>query len=161
MYVLHKCDVRNCVCPSHLWLGTYSDNVHDCIRKGRMKNGVKITEEIIDKIKDLYVRGNRHKGIRGNTKLLAKKFGVNYRLILCIVKGTHWLSNIRSSKCRILRKELTKDQLKTIRKQYVKGIPYHRGNAQILANNFCISIHTIRKVMENAHDEIRAVGHTR
>jgi hypothetical protein len=33
--VLHRCDVRNCVNPDHLFLGTHSDNIHDCIDKGR------------------------------------------------------------------------------------------------------------------------------
>lgn len=35
--VLHKCDVRNCVNPDHLFLGTYNDNVKDCIAKGRRR----------------------------------------------------------------------------------------------------------------------------
>ncbi len=33
--VCHSCDVRHCVNPGHLWLGTYYDNNHDKIAKGR------------------------------------------------------------------------------------------------------------------------------
>lgn len=40
-YVLHKCDVRNCCNPAHLWIGTAKDNNNDCARKGRHCNGVK------------------------------------------------------------------------------------------------------------------------
>lgn len=33
--VLHRCDIRHCVRPDHLFLGTHRDNSADMIRKGR------------------------------------------------------------------------------------------------------------------------------
>lgn len=34
--VLHQCDTPRCVRPDHLFLGTQSDNMLDCSRKGRL-----------------------------------------------------------------------------------------------------------------------------
>src|SRR5713101_6497677 len=33
VYVLHHCDVRNCVNPSHLYLGTQEQNMKDCFER--------------------------------------------------------------------------------------------------------------------------------
>ena len=36
MFVCHTCDVRDCVNPDHLWIGTNLDNINDAIKKGKM-----------------------------------------------------------------------------------------------------------------------------
>ena len=41
LLVLHHCDIRHCVNPEHLWLGTAKDNYEDMIRKNRGRNNIK------------------------------------------------------------------------------------------------------------------------
>jgi hypothetical protein len=39
LFILHTCDVRNCVNPAHLRPGTFADNMRDRDAKGRQAKG--------------------------------------------------------------------------------------------------------------------------
>jgi hypothetical protein len=50
--VLHKCDNRICIRPSHLFLGTQLENIQDCCRKGRNRgNHRKLTDKEVEAIR--------------------------------------------------------------------------------------------------------------
>ena len=90
--VLHKCDVRNCIEPKHLFLGTAKDNTMDMIKKGRQKNArgedagkSKLTWNQICEIRKRYIAGQN-----GNLKELYVEFGISKVAMLDIVKGRSW-----------------------------------------------------------------------
>lgn len=74
--VLHKCDVRCCVNPEHLFLGSHSDNMKDMYAKGRHRiiaartkatKGSRLTDDEVRQIR------STPKHTRG----VAKKFGIS------------------------------------------------------------------------------------
>ena len=84
--ICHRCDVRACVNPRHLFVGTYTDNARDAASKGRTargpKNGAsKLTEKQVLEI--LTNKTDRQKDI-------AKKYGVSATNIRDIKKRKIW-----------------------------------------------------------------------
>ena len=60
--VLHACDNRSCINPTHLFLGTQRDNVKDMVLKGRTAKGenhsqTKLTNNEIKDIRQLLLNG--------------------------------------------------------------------------------------------------------
>ena len=74
--IMHKCDNPPCCRPSHMMLGTYSDNKRDSVAKGRAatRNRARLTLEEIEIIKGLHANGT--------TRIeLAKMYGVGISTI--------------------------------------------------------------------------------
>lgn len=85
--VLHKCDMRCCVNPAHLFVGTQKQNVHDMISKGRERYQIGETS-YQHKLTDSDVMM-----IRGSSKSCeywAKHFGMNPGTIRRAKLGHKW-----------------------------------------------------------------------
>ena len=88
---LHSCDVRNCINPEHLSLGTQKDNIQDMISKGRglqsgsKANPAKLTDKDVAYIRAHYVR--RAPGIKGNGSELAKLFNLSPPALYKVVRN--------------------------------------------------------------------------
>lgn len=97
--VCHKCDVRNCVRPDHLFLGTIQDNTADMIKKKRHHVGKK-------KYSEKFKRGESHykallnRGIVEevvslshecrNKSEIARMLGIGRHLVGNILAGKSW-----------------------------------------------------------------------
>lgn len=91
LLVCHRCDVRACVNPEHLFLGTHTDNMQDMIAKGRKvvhagtsSRWAKLSEDDVLEIRSLYDQG----GFTHRT--LAKRFGVQPSTISMIMSRQNW-----------------------------------------------------------------------
>lgn len=87
--VLHKCDNRKCVNPTHLFLGTIQDNNRDMHNKGRHakgeKNGrSKLTTDDVNRIRCLH----NEKGY--SCSRLSKLYDVSSSNISGITKEKYW-----------------------------------------------------------------------
>lgn len=88
-WVLHKCDVRTCVRPDHLFLGTAHDNTADMMTKKRHRFGEahylsKLTEENVREIRSAY----DSEGI--SMAKLGQRFGVCAEVVHGIVHRVRW-----------------------------------------------------------------------
>lgn len=88
MLVCHHCDVRHCVNPAHLFLGTYADNARDMANKGRALRGernhqAKLTAEQVLAIREAGARGEK-------IMALAAQYDVSARLVFNILTGKAW-----------------------------------------------------------------------
>jgi hypothetical protein len=81
--VLHRCDNRLCVNPTHLFLGTAADNAADMVAKGRHVGYRKVTEQDV-----VSIRARRAAGARNRD--LAREYRVTDDAISAIARRVTW-----------------------------------------------------------------------
>lgn len=101
--VLHKCDVRACVNPEHLFLGSRAENIADMTAKDRQAKGERSGASLHP---ESYPRGERHWNARLTAETvcearklneqgislseLARRFGVGLTTMHWAVMGVTW-----------------------------------------------------------------------
>lgn len=90
--ILHKCDIRNCVNPEHLFLGTHKDNMVDCVNKGRNAcNPLKGEASPASKLKEADVREVKALLSSGESiASISRKYGVSTLPIFKIKHNKTW-----------------------------------------------------------------------
>jgi hypothetical protein len=90
LFVCHICDVRDCVNPDHLFLGTNSDNMRDMRRKGRGPDfsgegsgTAKLTTSQVVELRRLRETGLTYRE-------LSKIFGIGKSQAIRIVARDNW-----------------------------------------------------------------------
>jgi hypothetical protein len=96
LVVCHRCDIRACVNPAHLFAGTYADNMQDAKRKGRIKRTgpinprrgenhpkARLQESQVVEIRAAFGCGERQAD-------LARRFAMSAQQINGIIKRRFW-----------------------------------------------------------------------
>lgn len=100
LQILHRCDVRNCVNPAHLFEGTHQDNMDDMADKGRagpagcgetrvktlskFSGRSKLTPDQVREIRATFVPG------KDTFTEFGRRYGVTYRTISLVVERKIW-----------------------------------------------------------------------
>jgi hypothetical protein len=92
LFGLHKCDVKDCVNPKHLFVGTMKDNIQDAAKKGRLidRRGenapwAKLTQKQVNEIRERYISK------KITLTQLANEYGVTVSHIWKIVNNQRWV----------------------------------------------------------------------
>lgn len=88
MFVLHTCDNRLCVKPSHLFLGTADDNAQDMKAKGRHTHGVTGHSHKINDDKARQIHKLKSEGVSQSE--IGRIFGLSQSTIWKILTGQKW-----------------------------------------------------------------------
>jgi hypothetical protein len=85
LLALHHCDVKCCINPDHIFLGTQQENMDDKVNKKRQANGEKHGMSKLTKEQAIEAKFGKEKPTK-----LAKKIGCSATIIRQIRSGIYW-----------------------------------------------------------------------
>lgn len=88
MFVCHRCDVRRCVNPKHLFLGTPAENQADMARKNRSAYGERVANSKLKAVDIPVIKALRTSG--QTQEEVAAQFGIGRKAISDIECGKIW-----------------------------------------------------------------------
>lgn len=88
MMVCHRCDVRSCCNPKHLFLGSALDNARDMVSKLRVSHGERHPFAVLSLPEVKEIRSLRAEG--RSYRSLAREFSVSCGCVGHIVHGDNW-----------------------------------------------------------------------
>ncbi len=85
IFALHSCDIKSCVNPDHIFLGTQQDNMTDKVNKNRQANGEKHGRSKLTKEQAIEAKFSNEKA-----SVLANRFNCSAVMIRQIRSGLYW-----------------------------------------------------------------------
>jgi hypothetical protein len=90
LVVCHRCDVRACINPDHLFIGTQGDNIKDMERKGRRRS-IRGSQQTQAKLNEPWVLAIKARLRQNETcASIARFYQVSEGLIRHIKQGRKW-----------------------------------------------------------------------
>jgi hypothetical protein len=86
LFVCHRCDVRKCVNPDHLWLGTHQQNITDMVEKGRNPRGTQHKRASLTEEQVRFIRTHIH----WTYARIATHLGVSWSAVGRVARGERY-----------------------------------------------------------------------
>lgn len=132
-FACHRCDVRNCVNPAHLYAGDHEDNSADIVerkrhakntgrigkvqRPGELPQNRKLSKETADRLRAEYATGDY------TQMQLAKRYGVSQGTVSATIRGVKNMGAATGGKTRTgnFRRKFAPSVLEEIKTLYATG----------------------------------------